>query len=239
MLSAMIDHLDPVAAAEIVRNWGFVSHTDLPDGPGHAWLTVAIRPQPTLEHFDPERVEYWVTSAGRGLARTIDHATRLPLDTEFSWGRIRVTDRLGVVNEWVSFGGRLVAADVNGSIISVFRSEAPILRSGGHSQGWDHGGASLAAFFGRIKVAVDYQPGFEGRVAAATPRERFAAFIADLVARYRAAPKLADVHPDLWQLVRAAESQLRNNEPDAWEQGLALAAGAGFLESPEPTGSTA
>lgn len=220
--------LDPAAAAVVVRDWGFVSHADLPDGPGHAWLTIAIRPAPTLAHFDPERVEYWATSAGRGVARTIDHATRLPLETDFSWGRIKATDRLGVVNEWVTFGGRLAAAEVDGSIICVFRSDAPILRRGGHSQGWDHGAANLAAFFGRIKVAVDYQPGFEGRVAAAAPRVRFAAFIADLVGRYRAAPLLADIHPDLWHLARAAETELRGQEREVWDEGLALAAGAGL-----------
>jgi len=233
MMSAMIEPLDPAAAAGLVRNWGFVSHTDLPDRAGHAWLTIAIRPQPTLEHFDPERVEYWATSAGRGVARTIDHATQLPLDTEFSWGRVQVADRLNVVNEWVSFGGHLMAAEVDGAIICVFQSEAPILRRGGHSQGWDHGAANLAAFFGRIKVAVDYLPGFEGRVATAAPRVRFGAFIADLVTRYRAAPALVDMHPDLWQLIRGAESELRTSEPHVWEEGLALAAGAGLVELPE------
>ena len=223
---------DVDAAANVLRNWGFVSHADMPNGPGASWLAIAIRPSPTLTHFDPELIRYWITHAGRGVAREIDHKTALPLAAEFSWGPIRAIDRLNVINEWVGFGGTCTAAEVDGSRICVFRSEAPILRRGGHSQGWDHGAASLAAFFGRIKVAVDYLPGFEARVAAATARVRFAAFVMDLAGRYRAAPILSAVHPDLWTLIRAEEGRLRSAEPAVWEAGLELAAAAGLVDIP-------
>jgi hypothetical protein len=51
-----------LAASELagqVDHWGFVAHPDLPDGPGTAFLLVALRPAPTLQHYDPEAVDYW------------------------------------------------------------------------------------------------------------------------------------------------------------------------------------
>ncbi len=228
----MATPLDPPAAAHLLADWGFLAHADMPDEPGDAHLLVALRPAPTDRHYDPERIAYWVTEHGRGVHAEIDVTTPMPVRGPFSWGTIRVEDRFRITNEWVSCGGDLQADRVNGTVVCVFRSDAPILRSGGHSQGWDHGAANLAAFFGRIKIAVDYLPGFEGRVAAASPRVRFAAFIADLAARYRAAPLLPQVHPDLWRLVRAEEARLRADEPHAWEAGLELAAGAGLVETP-------
>jgi hypothetical protein len=233
----MTDHVDPPAAARQLAEWGFLAHADLPNRPGDSHLLVAIRPAPTTHHFDPERVTCWVTDHGRGAKLEIDIATRLPIATSFAWGTIRVEDRFGIANEWVTCGGDLEAAAVDGATICVFRSDAPILRRGGHSQGWDHGAASLAAFFGRIKIAVDYVPGFEQQAAAATPRGFFAAFVADLSEHYRAAPALPAVHPDLWQLLRAEEARLRTDEPAAWQAGLALRAAAGLTTPPPAHGS--
>jgi hypothetical protein len=226
----MTDHMTPDAAARLLRDWGFLVHADLPDRPGQSHLLIAIRPLPTEHHYDPERVTYWVTKGGKGAHAEITHATPLPIETPFSWGTIRVEDRFAVANEWVSCGGELDASDVDGETICVFRSDVPILRRGGHSQGWDHAAANLAAFFGRIKVAVDYVPGFEQQVAAATPRVRFAAFVADLAARYRASHALVDVHPDLWALLVTEESRLRDHEPATWQAGQQLAQMAAHVD---------
>jgi hypothetical protein len=230
-MAVMLQQIAPQSAAQLLRNWGFVSHADLPDGPGESWLAIAIRPRPTLQHFDAERAEYWTTVAGRGVARALDRTTPLPLSAAFSWGPIRVVDRLQVRNEWVAFGGSLNAAEVDGNLVCVFASDAPILRRGGHSQGWDRGAANLAAFFGRLKVAVDYVPGFEAQVAAATPRVRFAAFVADLAARFRASRRMTDTWPALWGLIATEEARLRRAEADTWAAGLELGRAAGLLPS--------
>ena len=36
-----------------VDHWGFLAYPDLPDGPGPAFLLVALRQAPTLQHYDP------------------------------------------------------------------------------------------------------------------------------------------------------------------------------------------
>ena len=155
-------HLDPPGAASLLANLGFIACSDLPDRPGPAYLLVAFRPEPTLRHYDPELVSYWVTLAGRGAQRVLTRETELPVDTEFTWGLIRIVDRLKVSNEYLTFGGHLAAASIQDTTIAVFTSPTPLLRRGGHSQGWDHGAESVGAFFARLQVAVDYTPGLRG-----------------------------------------------------------------------------
>ncbi len=215
--------IEPAEAARLLADWGFLAEPDLPDRPGPAYLLVAMRDTPTFRHYDPELVEYWVSEGGRGARRTMDRGTPLPVEREFSWGLIRITDRLDVTNEYVTFGGRLSAADVDGMTVAVFTSPAPLLRRGGHSQGWDHGAASLAAFFGRMIVAVDFTPGFEARAAAVDPITRYSAFIGDLVGRYRRSPLLRDQHADLWLLLRSEANRLERDFPAAWAAGAELA----------------
>ena len=213
---------DPWSAAPILANWGFLAEPDLPDRPGPAFLLVALRDRPTFRHFDPERVEYWVTEAGRGVRHSVTRGSPMPLDQPFSWGPIRIVDRLGVSNEYVTFGGTLQAAEVDAMTVAVLTSEVPLLRRGGHSQGWDDGASTLAAYFGRLLLAVDVKPGYEARAAAATPATRYAAFIDDLVARYRSSAALRDHDPTMWRLLRSEATRIQDQDPEAWARRIDL-----------------
>ena len=214
--------LDPASAAALMTNLGFLASSDLPDRPGPATLLVALREVPTLHHYDPEVVQYWTTQSGRGLPRTLTRETHLPVETEFSWGLIRIVDRLHVTNEYLTFGGHLSAALVDGVVVAVFRSAAPLLRRGGHSQVWDLGADTVGAFFSRFLLAVDYGPGFEDLAGKATPVSRYAAFLIDAMARYRASPRLRGEQPELWTLLRAEERRLMAKNPTEWAAGEAL-----------------
>lgn len=218
--------LDPASAALRIADLGFLSTSDLPDRPGPAYLLVALREAPTFRHYDPELVEYWVTTSGRGTRRALTRDTPLPIETAFSWGLIRIVDRLRVTNEYLTFGGHLAVDLVDGVVVAVFTSPAPLLRRGGHSQGWDHGAESLGAFFGRFLLAVDYTPGFEAHAADAGPVTRYAAFVADTLARYRSSAVLRSQHAELWNLLQAEERRLRSTRPDAWAAGADLRAQA-------------
>jgi hypothetical protein len=211
--------LDPASAALRLADLGFVSSSDLPDRPGPAYLLVALRAVPSYRHYDPELIEYWATIGGRGTRRTVTRETTLPIDTAFSWGLIRIVDRLHVTNEYLTFGGQLSVDTVDGVVVAVFTSPAPILRRGGHSQGWDQGAESLGAFFGRFLLAVDYTPGFETRAAQADAVTRYAAFVGDALARYRASAALRSQHADLWNVLQTEERRLRSQHPDAWARG--------------------
>ena len=200
-----------------VDQWGFVAYPDLPDGPGPAFLLVALRPAPTLQHYDPEAIDYWVADDGRGSRRTLTHDTVMPRSEDFSWGMIRLVDRLGVSNEYLTFGGHLDAALIDDVVVVAFASPAPLLRRGGHSQGWDDGADAIGGFFARMMVAVDYRPGFERSFAALDPLTRYAAFVRDADQRRlgRRVPGSGD--DPLCRLVRHEATRLRTAAPGAWD----------------------
>ena len=210
------------AAAQRLAPWGFLADPDLPDRPGPASLIVALRDHPTLRHYDPEVVEFWSTAGGRGTHEIVTRSTRTPFIAGVSWGEIRIVDRLGVANRYVSFGGRCDADRIDDAVIVALTSSAPILRRGGHSQGWDDGADAVGAFFGRLLVTVDYVPDFERRLADATPLARYAAFIADADARDRSlSTRALDVRP-FAATVRSEAARLRRDHLDDWACGLDL-----------------
>ena len=220
------DAIDPAAAAVRLTDLGFLAESDLPDRPGPAYLLVALRDRPTLRHYDPEAIEYWTTANGRGAKAALTQASRMPVQVDFSWGLIRIVDRLSVSNEYLTFGGHLSAASVDGATVAVFASPAPLLRRGGHSQRWDEGAEDLGAFFARLLVSVDYASGFEAAVARADPVTRYAAFIEDLTERYRHSQPLRTTNVELWRLLQVEEDRLRRHAPEAWAAGTSLRAAA-------------
>jgi hypothetical protein len=223
-----VPFIDPPGAVDLLANLGFVARSDLPDRPGPAYLLVAFRPEPTLRHYDPELVQYWATDGERGVQRILTRKTTLPIDTDFSWGMVRIVDRLKVSNEYLTFGGHLAAASILDTTIAVFTSPAPLLRRGGHSQGWDEGAECIGAFFGRLLVAVDYQPGFERRLSEASPLVRYSAFVCDIVTRYRASGELRSSHAALWALFEAEERRLQRDHAAIWADGVTLLQASGL-----------
>jgi hypothetical protein len=127
-----------------------------------------------------------------------------------------------VTNEYLTFGGRIRADEVEGVVAVVFTSPAPLLRRGGHSQAWDPGAESLGAYFSRFLLAVDYAPGFEARAAQADPITRYAAFVGDAMDRYRAGPILRAHDSELWPVLRSEECRLRATHPNEWAAAIAL-----------------
>ena len=205
-----------------IDHWGFLAYPDLPDGPGPAFLLVALRPTPTLQHYDPEAVDYWVTDGGRGSRRTLTYDTAMPRSEDFSWGMIRLVDRLGVSNEYLTFGGHLDAASIEDVVVAAFSSPAPLLRRGGHSQGWDEGADAIGAFFARIMVAVDFKPDFEQTFAAAEPPTRYAAFVRDTDGRRHRGPQSTSFDDPLGRLVRHEATRIRASAPSTWDAAGAL-----------------
>ena len=217
----------PSQAAPVLANLGFFAHSDLPDRAGPAYLLVALRGHPTLQHFDPEVVEYWVDRDRRGARERLTRAGDLPIDRAFSWGPIRVTDRLGVANDFLAFGGRVRAEMIDDVVVVVFTSPAPILRRGGHSQGLDMGAAHLGAFFSRLLLAVDFVPDFERQAAEADVLARYAAFLDDAARRFGASSPLREASPEAWQALQTEVRRIQTTHAADWRAGRDLAAIAG------------
>ncbi len=186
-------------------------------------LLVALRDVPTLEHFDPEDVTFWEIHNGRGQLATLDRRRPVPQRRVFSWGRIRVTDRIPVSNQFLTFGGTLlVDAPSAAETLAAFISRAPIVRWAGHSQGVDPLVDEVGAFFGRLMVPIDFQPDAEQRIAAAEPEALYSAFLHDALARLRPGGHLRDAYPDLANQISHEANRLAHDNAAAWEAGATL-----------------
>jgi hypothetical protein len=218
--------LDP---ATLVADLGFLVRRDIPTAGEDALLVVALRRAPTERHFDPEVVQYWRTDAnGRGRRAELTFSSRPPQTSVFSWGPIEIVDRFGISNTFVAFGGTLATSrDAAGTLIATFRSRAPIVRRGGHSQRYDGVAAALAGFLARLLVPIDFQPGAERMISAADPVARYAAFLQHEVPRL-GLPLVRDAYGADARLVRAEAERLRLRDPLAWDCGAELLARLGL-----------
>jgi hypothetical protein len=220
-------------AAERLVRLGFVvvsgSH---PEDTGAAQLLVALRARPTLEHFDPELVEHWAISAGRGRLVEISRATPLPRRGPYSWGTIRAVDRVDAFNSFLSFGGEVTVAALDADLtMVVFDSPAPIVRSTGHSQGVDPLTGEVGAFFARIKVPIDFVPGAEAIVSKAAPRTLYCAFIQHVRERLAQAQSLRDANRWLTEWSSRESQRMEASANDHWKAAIELRRQLGAIEA--------
>lgn len=208
-------------AARRLERLGFLDvHADRPWEPGGARLLVALRAEPQLTHFDPEWVGYWHVVEGRGRLARLDRETHLPFEVPFSWGPIRVVDRLGVFNSFLGFGGRLGAEELDpDATIAIFTSKAPIARWTGHSQAPDPLSARIGAFFARLMVPIDFVPGYEAHLSAAAPLALYAAMLGEWHAELAGSAYVRESDPGSFGFVSRETNRIRVEDPAAWAEG--------------------
>ncbi len=214
-------------AGRILADLGFEIVTgEHPDNPTASDLVVALRDRPTLRHFDPEDVLYWTTQGGRGRPARLDRSVKvLPLEQRFAWGRISIVDRLGKMNQFISFGGVLRVAELDKeTIVALFSSPAPIQRMVGRSQRTDLLTEPIGAFFGRMMIPIDFEPTAEPRISATDPLELYCAFVLDASLRLGRSPALRQAQPQLASWVSGEVRRLSAHEDDAWSSGRELVA---------------
>jgi len=188
-------------------------------------LLVALRDHPTLEHFDPELATFWEVGDGRGRVATVDRGQLVPASRRWSWGAIRVTDRVPVSNQFLGFGGSLLVDAIDPSATYLtFTSRAPIVRWAGHSQGVDSLVDEIGAFFARLMVPVDYQPDAESRIAAADPEALYAVFIGHSVERLHRSRRLRAADPSTAGSLEHEGHRLARDSPGHWAEGQELLA---------------
>lgn len=215
--------LGPDAGRELLDELGFLHVPGAPTAAGAAYLFIALRRRPTLHHFDPERINYWVTPAAHGMPAEIEWGAQSERHDHFSWGPIAIIDRLGMGNEFVSFGGELTVAVVGDIKVAVFASDAPILACGGHSQTWDPWARGVVAFQAELRAAADPRGRFERRLAGTAPTAIYAAFVRHELDLRRVTPR------DLaWQtageLLYRERRRLKTTRLADWQSGLDLLA---------------
>jgi len=223
----------PERVGRILATLGFtLVEPDRTSGDEASHLVVALRAQPTLQHFDPETIDYWITDGVRGRAAKMDRETRLQAVSDFSWGRIGLTDRLGIKNEFLTFGGTMRAQmSADASVLVDFSSNAPIMRWAGHSQTSDPLAAEVGSFFARIKVPIDFVPGTEAMVAKAAPRTLYCAFIQSVRERLTRAQTLREANRWLADWVTRETQRMETGSSDHWKAAGELRRGLGAIEA--------
>jgi hypothetical protein len=205
----------PQAAAELVAELGFRLAGEGVDPPDDGHLVVALRDVPTMRHFDPESIAFYGPDAKGAAVATVGRLQPgQGCERPVLWGHVHVVDRIPVENRFLTFGGRLRMAGLEGGLtVAHLSSPVPIVRWGGHSQGTDSLAGAIGAFFGRLIVRVDYMPGAAALINAASPAALFLAFLLD-EARRRAsalARGVAAFELDHW--LQCAWIRWREHEP--------------------------
>lgn len=207
------------AAARVLVNRGFeLVEPDLTQGSETSHLLVALRPQPSLKHYDPDTIDYWTTDSGRGRTVRLERETRLPIVGDYAWGNVTLTDRISVANEFLSFGGTLRAQMTSDAVVLIdFSSNAPILRWSGHSQVSDPLASELGSFFARTRVPIDFVPGAESLVAKAGPRTLYCVFIQSVRERLAQARTMRDANRWLVDWSARESQRMESTSKDSWQ----------------------
>ena len=208
--------LDPLIGSKLLAPLGFLQVPGRPSVDGHAYLFVALRARPTLAHFDPERVDFWMTVDGRGTRASLDRSTVMRGEFGYAWGVIRVVDRKGVANEFVSFGGSITIRRIEDMLVGVFSSAGPIAARGGHSQGWDLGTEEMAAFMGRLRAAAGASRSLELALASLSPLALYALFVIDSLRRHRDLHGVLDGDQRVIAMLRDEQRWLQAELPESW-----------------------
>ena len=217
-----VSTIDTKSAHVLLANLGFLLVPGPPLDHGAAYLLVALRPKPTLIHFDPERIEYWGFERGHAVQTEI--VWPLPrVDSAYSWGVITVADRIGAVNQFVSFGGSLAVSRDHDVHAALFRSEAPILALAGRSGPADPLANQVRAFMARLRGASGYDSPVRQLAESVSPVALYAAFVSRAADTYRTPDAADSVSPHVVALLRAERRRLESEHlPDA-EAGRRLA----------------
>ena len=146
--------LEVADAKHLLASLGFLLVPGPPQARGPAYLLIALRhTQPTLSHFDPERIALW-TSTAPGRPRSISNgrsdSTQAAIHGEPSKSSIGWAQRTGLLRS----AARSQSLVVVTCTPSCCAADAPILSAGGHSDPADPVGTSVGAFFGVLRASA-------------------------------------------------------------------------------------
>ena len=216
--------LDSSHAHVLLANLGFLLVPGPPLDHGAAYLLVAFRKRPTLEHFDPESIEYWVRDATTGTDQPAELGwPSAPFESLFAWGTIKVIDRVGASNTFVTFGGEVAVSRDQDVHAALFNSEAPILSLGGHSGPADPLGATVAGFLASLRGAAGYDSPVKALADDLSPTCLYAAFVCAALDKYQN-PSAADyVSAHLVSVLRSERHRLEQSDAQIVREGQQLA----------------
>lgn len=209
--------MDSSAVVEYMADWGYRT---LPrhhlDSPGYSGLVVAIRPELTLRHYDPQRLSLTVRDpAGEADQRTFSWLTPGADLYRVCAGPITLRDRHGRAAEFFAFGGELKSLKGKKENLYEFRSPAPILElTNDRETVTDQLASEVEELMARARVSWNGDDeGFDQRLGSLDPVLFYAATVHSLLATLQGNDAMMKAYPELAALLGHEQTWLM-------EQGL-------------------
>lgn len=193
--------MDEESVLELVKSWGYRPLTKPhPDSLGYGRLLVAIRKQPTEQHFDPQRLHLRLRDE-HGLAkwRTLSWLSPLEGSGHVCPCLITLHDRSDKRVYFFTFGGTLEATPGADKTVYELRSPAPILELTGRDETvQDQLASETGELLGEIEVQWKAdEKGFSRRLAQVDPAQFYLATLQSLPHRYEHTHALEDTYHEL------------------------------------------
>jgi hypothetical protein len=190
--------MDEQSVLELMRNWGYYllpkSHDE---SPGYTGLLVAIRKQPTGQHFDPQTLHLRLRDE-KGVARWRAPSWIMPLEESAGRvcpGHVSLRDRHDKSVEFFTFGGSLEVASGRDEIVYALRSPAPILELTAHETAADLLASEAESLMAEAEAKWGRdEEGFNQRLAEVDPLELYAATLQSILLHYELAQTLEKVY---------------------------------------------
>lgn len=196
----------------LMKDWGYYpvdkSH---PDSLGYTGLMVAIRKEPTGNHFDPQALHLCLQDE-YGLARGTTLSMLSPPEStgHVCPGIIRIQDRTDKRVHFYTFGGSLEMAVQPDEMMLTFHSPAPILELGAHPESVQN---QIAAEAGEMLAEIEVKWGFDERafnrrLAGIDPFQFYLAIMQSLLDRYARVRALKETEHALHQALQREKDWL-------------------------------
>jgi hypothetical protein len=208
--------MDRQSVLALIENWGYYplpkSH---PDSPGYSGLLVAIREQPTGQHFDPQTLHLRLRDE-HGLARWRTLSWLSPLEAATGHacpGLVTLRDRSGKRVDFFTFGGTLEVTSAPGEIVYALRSPAPVLELTAHDDAVpDQLASEVELLMGEMEErwGLDEQ-GYDRRVAAVEPFQFYLAALQSILFHYEHAQVLEKAYHQLYDVLRQEKERFIEN----------------------------
>ena len=207
--------------AACVEGWGYRPFERKDGGAfGYSSLLVAIRKEPTEQHFDPRRVGFrLVDSDGNVRQRIASWRTPVTETGPVCAGPIRLIDRIDKEVRFFTFGGSVRSVAEPSSYIYAFHSPGPILEFTHPPETVsDQLGHEAESILGELEELWDEHEGepFSKRLAQIDPLALYTTIVNTILRRYEAQPSLRRAFHALYEALEDERQALRVDE--RWSQ---------------------
>ena len=197
--------LDVQALSELIAGQGFALLPPSHHGSlGCSGLLVAIRKQPTSEHFDPERLILALRDdSGVHRWRTLSLLSPPLKSVRVCPGRMILEDRFEKRLEFFTFGGTLDVITRLGEMQCFIRSPVPILELVAEKETVvEHLASEAESLWAEIRArwGID-DDGFERRLAQVAPLQLYTATLHSILSRWESAPVLEQTYHESWEVL--------------------------------------